>query len=389
MMKFKSNVSAQKVDGLVLSNRSEVMGRIHRKCELPTLAGCCARARRIAPSTHSPRASRSRTWPERGAAGDYRGANSGTVSSTLTGMYPWARYAASEHLSVWGAAGYGTGTLTLEPEGGNERAMKAGLSLAMAAAGGRGELVERPGEAGGPALALTTDAMFVRTDSESVPGLEASSAEVTRLRLALDGSWRFASENGAALTPSLEAGVRHDGGDAETGLGVDIGGGLAFTAPERGLAFDLSARALLAHEASGFREHGLAAAFTWDPRPSTDQGLTLNLRQTLGAASTGGTHALMSRETLAGLGTNDPDGARRLELTAGYGVALFGGRFTGTPELGIGLSDTGREYRLGWRLGRGSIGGASFELGLEATRREAANDNEAGHAVGFRIGTTW
>ena len=321
--------------------------------------------------------------------GGYRGANSGTVSSTLTGMYPWARYAATEHLSVWGAAGYGTGTLTLEPEGENERAMKAGLSLAMAAAGARGELVERPGEAGGPALALTTDAMFVRTDSESVPGLEASSAEVTRLRLALDGSWRFASEAGAALTPSLEAGVRHDGGDAETGLGVDIGGGLAFTAPERGLTFDLSARALLAHEASGFRERGLAAAFTWDPRPSTDQGLTLNLRQTLGAASTGGTHALMSRETLAGLGTNDPGGARRLELTAGYGVALFGGRFMGTPELGIGLSDTGRDYRLGWRLGRGSIGGASFELGLEATRREAANGNEAGHAVGFRIGTTW
>ena len=304
-------------------------------------------------------------------------------------MYPWARYAATEHLSVWGAAGYGTGTLTLEPEGENERAMKAGLSLAMAAAGARGELVERPGEAGGPALALTTDAVFVRTDSESVPGLEASSAEVTRLRLALDGSWRFASEAGAALTPSLEAGVRHDGGDAETGLGVDIGGGLAFTAPERGLTFDLSARALLAHEASGFRERGLAAAFTWDPRPSTDQGLTLNLRQTLGAASTGGTHALMSRETLAGLGTNDPGGARRLELTAGYGVALFGGRFMGTPELGIGLSDTGRDYRLGWRLGRGSIGGASFELGLEATRREAANGNEAGHAVGFRIGTTW
>ena len=323
--------------------------------------------------------------------GGYRGADSGTVSSTLTGVHPWARYAVSERLSVWGVAGYGAGTLTLEPEpeGGNQGAMKAGLSLAMAAAGARGELVEPPGEAGGPALALVTDAMFVRTDSESAAGLPASSAEVTRLRLTLDSSWRFAFENGSALTPSIEAGLRHDGGDAESGIGVELGGGLAFAAPKRGLTFDLSARTLLAHEASGFRERGLTAALTWDPLPSTDRGLAVSLRQTLGAASAGGTDALMGRETLAGLGATDTGGARRLELTAGYGVAMFGGRYTGTPELGIGLSDTGRDYRLGWRLGLGSSGGASFELGIEATRRESANHNKAEHAVGFRIGATW
>ena len=69
---------------------------------------------------------------------------------------------------------------------------------------------------------------------------------------------------------------------------------------------------------------------------------------------------------------------------------MFGGRFTGTPEIGVGLSDTGRDYRLGWRLGLGSGGGASFELGLEATRRESANDNvPPEHAAGFRIGATW
>ena len=33
--------------------------------------------------------------------------------------------------------------------------------------------------------------------------------------------------SGAVLTPSVEVGVRHDGGDAEIGFGVDIGGGLA------------------------------------------------------------------------------------------------------------------------------------------------------------------
>ena len=319
--------------------------------------------------------------------GSYRGSSAGAVSSTLTGLHPWARYAVSERLSVWGAAGYGAGTLTLEPEGGTP--MKADLSLALAAAGGRGELLEAPGDAGGRALALVGDAMFVRTESERTTGLAAASADVTRLRLALDGSWRFVLEGGPSLTPSLELGVRHDGGDAETGFGVDIGGGLAFADPKRGLIFDVSARTLAAHEAPGFRELGITAALSFDPLPSTDRGLTMSLRQTLGAASAGGADALMRRETLAGLGANDDSDARRLELTAGYGIAMFDGRFTGTPELGVGLSDAGRDYRLGWRLGPGSGGGTSFELGLEAERRERANDDEAEHKAGFRIRAAW
>ena len=324
--------------------------------------------------------------------GSYRGAGAGTVSSTLTGVHPWARYALSERFSVWGAAGYGAGTLTLDPDGedAGERAMQAGLTLALAALGARGELLEPPGDAGGPGLALVSDAMFVRTASESTRGLAAASADVTRLRLALDGSWRFALAQDVVLTPSLELGVRHDGGDAETGFGVDIGGGLAFADLRRGLSMELNARTLLAHEDAGFRERGLTAVLSFDPRPSTDRGLTLSLRQSLGAASTGGAEALLGRETLSGLGASDSSDARRLELTAGYGMAMFGGRFTGTPKIGVGLSDTGRDYRLGWRLGLGSSGGTSFELGLEATRRESANDNaDPEHTVGFRIGSRW
>ena len=63
-----------------------------------------------------------------------------------------------------------------------------------------------------------------------------------------------------------------------------------------------------------------------------------------------------------------------------------------TPEVGFGLSDTGRDYRLGWRLGLARSGQATFELGLEATRREPANDNGAGepeHGVGLTVTATW
>ena len=47
--------------------------------------------------------------------GGYRGAGGGAVASTLTGVWPWTRYAVGERLSAWGVAGYGDGSLTLEP----------------------------------------------------------------------------------------------------------------------------------------------------------------------------------------------------------------------------------------------------------------------------------
>ena len=194
------------------------------------------------------------------------------------------------------------------------------------------------------------------------------------------------------LTPSFEIGARLDGGDAETGLGVDLGGGLAFAAPRQGVALDLKARGLIAHEASGFREWGASAALTWDPRPGTDRGLALTLRQGWGGSPTGGMDALLRRETLAGLAANDNGdttaSAGRLEAELGYGIALFGGGFTGTPHLGFGLSDTARDYRLGWRLTSARRGDPGFEIGLDATRREAANA-DAEHGLMLRGTIRW
>ncbi|MCY4013274.1 MAG: hypothetical protein OXG82_11220 [Gammaproteobacteria bacterium] len=48
--------------------------------------------------------------------GGYRAESGrGTVSSTMTGLYPWMRQALGERVSVWGVAGYGEGALTVVP----------------------------------------------------------------------------------------------------------------------------------------------------------------------------------------------------------------------------------------------------------------------------------
>ena len=53
----------------------------------------------------------------RAAGGPGSGSGTGgTVTSTLTGVWPWMRHAVSARLSVWGVAGYGEGSLTLDPE---------------------------------------------------------------------------------------------------------------------------------------------------------------------------------------------------------------------------------------------------------------------------------
>ena len=79
----------------------------------------------------------------------------------------------------------------------------------------------------------------------------------------------------------------------------------------------------------------------------------------------------------------------RFDAEVGYGMALFGGGFTGTPNVGLGLSDTARELRMGWRMNAASGGAGGFELNLDVTRREAANDDGAEHGVGARLTTRW
>ena len=77
---------------------------------------------------------------------------------------------------------------------------------------------------------------------------------------------------------------------------------------------------------------------------------------------------------------------RRFEMRLGYGLAAFGDRFTGTPEIGFGFSGEQRDYSLGWRLTRADRHRGSFELSLEAGRREMANDEIAPeHAIGFKL----
>ena len=323
--------------------------------------------------------------------GDYSGEETGKVKASMKAMTPWAGYSVTDRLSVWAALGYGTGDLTLTPLTPVEQAaQKTDITMTLAAAGARGTLVDGDG----PKLDAVADARWVQTTSEKVTALagnggnlRATQANVTRVRLGIEGSWTMAlDDKGTTLTPRFSFGVRRDGGDAETGFGADIGGGLTFAMPASGLMLSLEGRGLMIHEADGLIDTGYQASVGYDPAPSSDLGLSLSLRQSFGGSATGGKDTLFSRELMDGLAANGNDGgSQRLEGKIGYGMPAFGDRFTGTPEFGFAVSGTERAYSLGWRLSREGSDAGMFQSSLEATRHESANDNDPEHAIGFRF----
>ena len=321
--------------------------------------------------------------------GEYTGPGSGRMLSSVTGLYPWLGYRATDRITVWGVTGYGVGGMLLTPGGGP--ALESGLSTAMAAAGTRGELVGGGGN--GFALAFKADALWAGTGIDGVDGPEgrlvATSAAVTRVRTGLEGSRGFTLGGGLSLKPSVEVGLRHDGGDAETGAGMDVGGGLVATHASSGLAVDVRVRTLLVHEAEGFRERGVSLSLSWNPTPSTPLGLTARLAPSWGGQATSGADALWGRDTMAGLGT--PGGlapGNRLDAELGYGLPV-GSRFVGTPRFGLRTSGMGRDYRLGYGLGVLNRGGLTFELGVDAQRRETPLANGTSNGVMGRATLGW
>ena len=314
------------------------------------------------------------------------------LGSTATMAMPYARLALSDRISVWGLAGTGSGRLSLDLHGAVPQSYRTDLAMTLAATGVRGDLVT-PAEPGGFALALKADAFWVRTESDRVTesafgSLMGARGESSRVRAMLDGSRTFSFASGAALTPSVELGVRHDAGDAETGTGLEVGAGLGYADPSRGLDMALRVHGLAVHAADGYDEWGVSGQLRLVPG-GAGRGLSMSLTPSWGVDPAGSQRlwALPDAHALTANGEAVP--SSRFDAEVGYGMALFGGGFTGTPNVGFGLSDTAREYRMGWRLTSAVTGDPGFEVSLDATRREAANDNDAEHGVMLRSLVRW
>ena len=294
----------------------------------------------------------------------------------------------TERLTVWGVAGYGTGGMLLTPDSG--QALESGLSMAMAAAGTRGELVA--GGASGFELAFKADALWVGTAIDGVDGpagrLKATDAAVTRFRTGLEGSRAYTLAGRLSLTPSVEVGLRHDGGDAETGAGMDVGAGLVVSDAGTGLSVDMRVRTLLVHQAEGFSERGVALSLSYAPTPSTPLGFTAKVAPSWGGQATSGAEALWGRDTMAGMAHGGLAQGSRLDGEVGYGLPV-GTRLVGTPRVGFSASEYGRDYRLGYGMTLLERGALGFEMGVDAQRGESPLQGGTSNGLLGRATLAW
>ncbi len=301
--------------------------------------------------------------------GDYSGSvldvdgrrlvSGGELGSSLTGVHPYLRVNVTDRIATWGLLGRGWGNMTVS-EGGHD----TGIGMNLGAVGARGSLLS-PGGSGGFGLALKSDAFYTGLNSErSTGGLPAEDVSVNRVRLAVEGSRDMVTGNGTRIGLSVEAGVRRDGGDAETGTGVEMGGRVRYANPQQGLSVEATARGLIAHQNADYEEWGVAGSLLFDPGRS-EQGFSMRMRTAWGSVF-GGVHQLWSQESVRGLSRGRLRGGNEPEINAelNYGVAIRSDETLVTPFATISLAGgQTAAYRLGWRVKVGP----TFRLSLENT----------------------
>ena len=317
------------------------------------------------------------SYSEGGGAYRHASASGGAVSSTLGGINPYARYELDDRTSIWGTLGYGSGRVTLTPEAA-AAPIETDLTNRMAAFGGRGVLSVRGGESGRFELALRSDAMFTDTASPAVPGLSGGEGATSRIRLLVEGSGSAAALGGT-LTPRVEAGLRYDGGDAETGAGLEVGGALAYDIAR--LTVQVGGRVLLTHRDRDYEESGHRVSVRYKPG-GDGRGLQLEAGSQWGATRSG-VQSLWSLQNADGLRSGAP--ARNAQAYTGELGYGFGARRRWYPYVATESGGaSSRSLRLGLRLSAGP----GLEAGLEIGRR-ADGFGRAEHAIRLRWSARW
>ena len=307
---------------------------------------------------------------------------SGELTTSLTSVNPYIGWQMAGGLNLWAMAGFGTGEVELDDEAADAQA--SDLTQRMIAAGVNGTLMSSDEMiAGGTTnLNLKGEVAFTSTDVDGSGSLESMSLSASRQRLVLEGEHVQKLASGATFTPSLELGLRNDGGDGETGTGIEAGGALRYADAESGLTVEGRVRTLLNHSGD-YEETGVSGLVRIDPGAS-GQGLALSVEPAWGRTASG---VQQLWETGVTAGTSPADQAvARLNAEIGYGLGAAHGLALVTPYTGLGLAGDGAQW---WRVGARWQLAMAASVSVEGSLYEAAKDDEPAHGLMLRGALRW
>ena len=302
----------------------------------------------------------------------------GRYTSRMNSVHPYLGWSSSrEGTGTWVTAGYGSGEIEIDDEN-IGRKSSSDAKLWTVAAGGTLRLLTR----GSSALALKAEAWLsnlkVEDNEDLIRGVEV---RTNRVKVALSGS-RSLSLGSGTLTPSVELGLRRDGGDGYNSLDSEVGAGLRYMSAARGITVEVNGRRLL-FSREGLGEWGAGGMVRYD-HGADRRGLMFSALPSYGDAASG--VKMLWDDRRAGPGAGGSRGSLRLETEIGYGIPTLGGSGLLTP-YGIFIpwdEGNGDSYGVGSRLEVGQ----KFEVSLEG-RREGRGDGVFEHGLMLRSSMRW
>ena len=275
---------------------------------------------------------------------EYRqaGVTEGDVSLDMTTLLPYVHWTLCDGLDLWALAGSGQGEATLTDDLGRT---DTDIDLRMAAFGLRSELAERQNLV----WSLKADAFMAALTADAVAeALAAADSDVQRLRLLIEGRREWQRSEQSLLAGTVEFGARLDNGDADNGLGAEIGAAVDYRNLPAGIGFEARGRYLLAHAESAFDDWSLSVAMEFDPGIQ-GTGASLRLAPTWGTPS-GDLAGVWRAERMFGpdMRAQRRDVGHRMEMEIGYG---FHAKRAGALEVFGALtgSSAAPTYRIGGR----------------------------------------
>ena len=306
--------------------------------------------------------------------GDWNvGASTGRLTTTLTSVQPYLRWS-DGGTTIWATGGGGPGTARNALYG---LQAESDLELRLGLVEVRRRLAT---VGGGVELQLRGDASWARLTTAEGDGLiDALAVEVRQLRVGIDVSRPVRTAGGTLVEPFGEVHARRDGGAGQTGVGLEVAGGLRVA---RGVfRVEGMGRLLALHAADGYRERGAAVTLSVGDG-ARQPGLTLSLSPRWGAQATA-SDALWQDHLFQQGTAGDPGGRRderALDARVDYGLPLPAGGLL-TPFGIYGQTRYGRRLQVGLLLSR--LGPVGLEVsGERAALRQPGRDDYRISALG-------